>query len=42
MLTFDGTVNYAALAIGISLGFAIFLPVMSQLQSSLRKNGNRS
>jgi hypothetical protein len=37
-LTGAGLIDYAGLAIGLSLGFALLTQPMSQLESAIRKN----
>lgn len=38
-LTLKSTLDYVALAAGIAIGFAIWQPVFSGLEDSLKKNG---
>tara|TARA_R110001583_G_scaffold131763_2_gene283594 strand:+ start:577 stop:720 length:144 start_codon:yes stop_codon:yes gene_type:complete len=38
-LSFDGIIDYLALAGGIAIGFAVFTQPMAQLENAFRKNG---
>ena len=38
--TLDGIGDYVGLALGLTIGFAIFAPVASTVESNLRRGGN--
>ena len=39
-LSFDGVADYVGLALGLTIGFAIFAPVAATVESNLRRGGN--
>ena len=39
-LTFDSMADYLGLALGLTIGFAVFGPVAATVESNLRRGGN--
>jgi len=38
-MSFRGVIDYVALAAGVAIGFAVWQPVLSGLEDSLKKGG---